>query len=147
MKQSQHITPSLKHDCQASETPLYTKNPIFCPNRATTAEPWPNPYSLVRFAWNHFKHILNITPKLSKPLLCNCNLVCTLHHFHFEALQVEFYKKIQASSRQAKNWERLRELQASSKELQASLKVATLPYPNSTKQGICQSSISLFRHP
>ena len=54
--------------------------------------------------------------------------------------------KIQTSTRQAEHWRSLRELQGSSQELQASLKVPTLPYSNSTEQGIFQVSISLFRH-
>ena len=68
------------------------------------------------------------------------------HHFLFLSLQVEFYRDIQAISKQAKHWERSREHQASSKEPQASLKVVALPYSSLTETGISQTSISLFRN-
>ena len=93
-KQVSHITLSQKHELATSQTPLYTKNTIFCQNRAGPANHKPN-------------HI---------PL-------------------VEFCRKIQAISKQTKHWERSREHKASSKEPQALLKVAALPYSCPTETG------------
>ena len=125
---------------------LILKNHIFLQNRASSANHKPQSNPLVRFVPNHFKHILNNTPKLPRPFSSNCNCIFKLHHFWILSLQVEFYRDIQAISKQTKHWGRLREHQASSKEPQALLKVAALPYSSLTETGIFKTSISLFRN-
>ncbi|CAI8611189.1 unnamed protein product [Vicia faba] len=51
-------------------------------------------------------------------------------HFQIWRLQLDFYKEFWPSTKQARHWNSLKELQGSSHDPQASLKFPTLSYPN-----------------
>ena len=122
------------------------KSPSSCKNRAVPAPGVPYQKPLMRFDPNLFKHIPYNLSKLSQPLDTDCNSIFKLHHFCFQLVQVEFYKLVQAHSKQTRHWGRSEEVQASSQTSQASLKSSTLPYTSSTETGFCQLPISLFRN-
>ena len=122
------------------------QNTFLLQNRAASALWVPKQKPLVRFPPNHFQYLPYNPYELCKPLAIDCNSICKLHHFWFQLVQVDFYRLIQASSRQTKHWGRSEEVQESSQTYQASLKTSTLPYTSSSETGICQLSIFLFRN-
>ena len=89
----------------------------------------------MRFKFQSSKHFTYLISKWSRPSSLHCNSFSIIFHFCFQSLQVDLDREFQALPKQGKDWNTLREVQASSSNHQAFIKLTQTPFTISTERG------------